>query len=75
MAELSMSFLKEKLTLFLGEEKAEETLEKVITSAGLVKKTSYSKEEAEKIVERLIAEGGFVEFVGRNIKASLILSK
>jgi ethanolamine ammonia-lyase small subunit len=59
----------------LDEKKVEEILEKVITSAGLEKKSSYSKEEAEKIVERLIAEGGFVEFVGRNIKASLILGK
>jgi len=75
MAELSMSFLKEKLVLFLDEKKVEEILEKVITSAGLAKKSSYPKEEAEKIVERLIAEGGFAEFVGRNIKASLILGK
>ena len=75
MAELSMSFLKEKLVLFLDEKKVEEILEKIITSAGLAKKWSYPKEEAEKIVERLIAEGGFAEFVGRNIKASLILGK
>lgn len=75
MAEVTLGFLKEKLKLFLGEAEIEEVLNKVISSAGLAKKDSYSGEEIEKLLKAMIAEGGFVEFVARNVKARLLLGK
>ncbi len=73
MASITIGFLKEKLKLFFGEAEVEEALNKTIVSAGLVRKDSYSGEEVEKLLEAMIAQGGFVEFVGRNVKASLLL--
>lgn len=75
MAEITLVFLKEKLKLFLGEAEIEEALNKAIASAGLVKKNSYSNKELEKFLEALITQGSFVEFVGRSIKANLLLGK
>ncbi len=75
MATVTLNFLKEKLKLFLKESEVEEVLNKVISSVNLVKKETYSDEEVEKILEAMIAEGGFVEFVARNIKARLLLEK
>ncbi|OQX81568.1 MAG: hypothetical protein B6D56_01975 [Candidatus Omnitrophica bacterium 4484_70.1] len=75
MGEVTIDFLREKLKLFLRESEVEEVLNKVISSAGLAKKESYSGEEVGKIVEAMIAEGSFVEFVGRNIRARLLLEK
>jgi len=75
MATVTLNFLREKLKLFLKESEVEEVLNKVISSVNLVKKETYSDEEVEKILEAMIAEGGFVEFVARNIKARLLLEK
>ena len=75
MSEITIGFLREKLKLFLRESEVEEVLNKVISSAGLAKKESYSGEEVGKIVEAMIAEGGFVEFVGRNIRTRLLLGE
>jgi hypothetical protein len=49
MADLNMSFLKEKLALFLDEKKVEEILEKVITSAGLEKKSRRGRKNRRKV--------------------------
>jgi len=75
MATVTLNFLREKLKLFLKESEVEGALNKVISSVNLVKKETYSDEEVEKILEAMIAEGGFVEFVARNIKARLLLEK
>jgi len=70
-----VSFLEEKLKLFLEEAEAKENLDKAIASAGLVRKDYYSKEEINKILEAMISQGGFVEFVARSAMASLMLGK
>jgi len=75
VSNIATSYLKEKLKLFLGEAEIEEVFNKVTASAGLAKKDSYSDEEIEKLLEAMIAEGGFVAFVARNVKVSLLLGK
>lgn len=75
MSNIATSYLKEKLKLFLGEAEIEEVFNKVIASSGLAKKDSYSDEEIEKLLKSMMVEGGFVEFVARNVKAGLLLGK
>jgi len=75
MTGVTMELLKDKLKLFLGEVEVEETLNKIITSSGLARKDFYSGQETEKLLEAMIAVGGFVEFTARNIKVSLLLRK
>lgn len=73
MEELERKFIIEKLKLFIGDIEAEEGLNKIIVSSGLPKKDYYSEEEVRKLIETMIAKGGFFEFVARNIKAKLLL--
>ena len=75
MAGVERKFIIEKLKLFLGEAEVGEGLNKIITSCGLAKKDYYPEEEAMKLIEAMIAEKGFFEFTGRNIKIKLLLDK
>ena len=73
MADIEAGFIVEKLKLFLGEDEIEEGLNKILASCGLIKKDYYQGEEVDKLIKAMIAEGGFFEFIGRNIKAKLLL--
>lgn len=75
MATITTTYLKEKLKLFLGDAEIEDVYNKIIISKGLIKKDSYSDQELDKIIEAMIEQGGFVEFVARNIKTNLLLGK
>lgn len=74
LTSVTIGLLKGKLKLFLEEDEVEEVWNKIIASTELAKKNSYSKEESEKLFEAMIREGGFVEFVARSIRASLLLN-
>ena len=71
--EWSLNELKEKLKMFLSEDEINKTLEEALKKANLPQKLSYSKEEMEKLLNILIEQGGFVEFVARNFKVKVLL--
>ncbi len=75
MREWSLDELKEKLKMFLSEDEISKTIEKAIRKANLSQKLFYSKEEMHKLLDALIEQGGFVEFVARNFKVKILLEK
>jgi len=68
---ITKEFLQKKLTLFVKGPEAESMLNAAIASAKTGQKENYSKEEMTKILDGLIEQGGFAEFVARNAKISL----
>ena len=75
MKEWSLDELKEKLKVFLSEDEINKTIEEALKKANLPQKLSYSKEEMHKLLDVLIEQGGFVEFVARNFKVKILLEK
>lgn len=73
MESVSVNLVREKLEQFLDNKEVEELINNAIAASGLVKKDSYSHEEIEKILDKMIAYGGFGEFVARNLKVKLVL--
>ena len=74
MSGVERKFIIDKLKLFIEEKEIEEKLDKILASCGITKQDYHSGEEANKILEAMIAEKGFFEFVARNIKAKLLIS-
>mgnify|MGYP006285393137 CR=1 FL=1 len=74
MAALDKSFIIDKLKLFLKQEEAEEALVKAATMAKVPVQNNYAHDEALRLVDGLLQQGGFVEFVARNLKIQVILN-
>lgn len=74
MAALDKSFIIDKLKLFLKQEEAEEALVKAATMAKVPVQSTYAHDEALRLVDGLLQQGGFVEFVARNLKIQVILN-
>ena len=75
MKEWNLEDLKEKLRMFLGEDKISKVVDGALEKANLPKKSSYPREEMHKLLDILIEQGGFVEFVARNFKVKVLLEK
>jgi len=75
MGEWSLDELREKLKMFLSETEISKTLEEALKKANLPQKSVYSQEEMRKLLDVLIEQGGFVEFVARNFKVKVLLEK
>lgn len=75
MKEWSFDELKEKLKVFLSEDEINKAIEEALKKANLPQKLSYSKEEMYKLLDVLIEQGGFLEFVARNFKVKILLEK
>lgn len=73
MATIGKSFIIDKLKLFLKQEEAEAALEKAAAMARVPLQNDYENEEALRLVDGLRQQGGFVEFVARNLKIQVIL--
>lgn len=73
MEAMDVNLIRAKLGQFLSSKEVEELMGNAITASGLAKKDSYSQEEIGKILDRMIVNGGFGEFVARNLKVKLVL--
>jgi hypothetical protein len=75
MAQTESSFIIDKLKLYMSEEEARQAVDRAAARAGVPVQRSYDKDDVLKLVDGLKEEGGFVEFVARNLKIQLILNK